>query len=60
MALTANPAVQQQADGAFTQLPKSVQDNKVAVAIGGSVVAALVLAWYIRSSAKKEAKSRYA
>jgi hypothetical protein len=60
MALTANPAVQKQADGAFTQLPKSVQDNKITAAIGASVLGALALAWYIRSSSKKEAKSRYA
>ena len=60
MALTANPAVQREADGAFTQLPKSVQDNKIAAVIGASVLGALALAWYIRSSAKKEARSRYA
>lgn len=59
MALTANPAVQQQINGAYTQLPPDLQKNKMLTIIGVSAVGALALAWYISSSTKKHAAERW-
>jgi hypothetical protein len=59
IALTANPAVKQTADGVYTQLPKEVQDNKIIVIMGVSALAAIILARRIKIMSQKTAKERY-
>ena len=59
MALTANPAIKQTADGVYTQLPKEVQDNKVMIIMGLSVLGAVLLARRIKITAQRSAKERY-
>lgn len=56
MALTANPAVKQTADGVFAQIPKEVQDKKIIVMMGASAIIALLIARRIRIMAKERYK----
>lgn len=55
MALTANPAVKQTADGVFAQIPKEVQDQKILITIGVAAVVTLLIARRV----KKMTKERY-
>lgn len=56
MALTANPAVKQTADGVFAQIPKEVQDKKIMIMIGASALAAILIARRVRIMSKERYK----
>lgn len=56
MALTANPAIKQTAEGVYSQIPKEVQDKKIIVVMGASAVIALLIARRIKIMAKERYK----
>lgn len=58
MALSVNPAIKAESTGAFSKLPKSVQDNKVGVLIVVGLIGAGLAYWYIASGMKKS-NARY-
>lgn len=53
MALTANPAVKQTADGVFAQIPKEVQDQKILIMVGATAVITLLIARRVRKMTKE-------
>lgn len=56
MALTANPAVKQTAEGVYAQIPKEVQDKKIFVMIGATAIVTLLIARRIKIMAKDRYK----
>ncbi len=56
MALTANPAVKQTAEGVYSQIPKEVQDKKILIMMGVSAVVALLIARRVKIMMKERYK----
>ncbi len=59
MALSVNPAVKAQTTGAWSKLPKGIQENKTGVILFGAVGGAILLAYLIKSSSAKNLASRF-
>ena len=53
MALSVNPAIKAESTGAFSKLPKGVQDNKVGMLILIGLLGAAGAYWYIARGMKK-------
>lgn len=58
MALSVNPAIKAESTGAFSKLPKGVQDNKVGMLILVGLLGAAGAYWYISNGMKKHNTAR--
>ncbi len=53
MALSVNPAIKAESSGAYSKLPKTMQDNKVGTLIVVGLLGAAAAYWYISRGMKK-------